>query len=407
MSTKHQLTLKVLPRYLKASRKEKGKILDEYCANTGYNRKYAIWKLNIYQMQDRETPGRRVRRGQRKYGLEFQKALETIWKACDKICSVRLHPFLPEMISVLKRFGEIRISAETEAKFLMVSRATIDRLLQDARKREGQRLRGTTKPGTILKHEIPLRTGNWEETIPGYGEIDLVVHCGDSTAGHFANTLNYTDITTAWSEREAVLGRAQPKVHKALDNTSRRLPFPLHGIDSDNDSAFINDQILRYCRREKIVFTRSRPYKKNDNAHVEQKNWTTVRKIFGHVRIDTERQVNLMNSLYLGPLTDYKNFFQPVQKCVEKKRVGSRKVKKYDKARTPYQRVLESEDVSEEIKEKLRKRYMTLNPIKLRNEIERELEKIFSPVMKRYQMSEMEEEAQEAVMGVCLRYGSW
>ena len=401
MNTKHQLTLKALPRYLKASRKEKGKILDEYCANTGYNRKYAIWKLNIYQMDDKETPKKRVRRRHRKYGLEVQKALEMIWKACDKICSVRLHPFLPEMISVLKRFGEIRISAETEAKLLMVSRATIDRLLQDARKREGQRLRGTTKPGTLLKHEIPLRTGAWEETSPGYGEIDLVVHCGDSTAGHFANTLNYTDIATAWSEREAVLGRAQPKVHKALQNISQRLPFLLRGIDSDNDSSFINDQILRYCRREKIVFTRSRPYKKNDNAHVEQKNWTTVRKIFGYVRIDTERQVDLMNSLYLGPLRDYTNFFQPVQKCMEKKRVGARKVKRYDKAKTPYQRVLESEEVSKEIKEKLRKHYVTLNPIKLRNEIEKGLERIFSSVMKKYQISEMEEaEAQEAVMRV-------
>lgn len=402
MNTKHELTLKVLPRYLKAGRVEKGKILNEYCSNTDYNRKYAIWKLHTYQIQDKESAKKRVRRRERKYGLEVKKALEFIWEACDRICSVRLHPFLPEVLSVLKRFGEIHLSADTEAKLLMVSRATIDRLLQDARKREGLRLRGTTKPGKLLKNEIPIRTGEWEEKRPGYGEIDLVVHCGDSAAGHFAYTLNYTDIATAWSEREAVLGRAQPKVHEGLCNIKQRLPFSLRGIDSDNDSSFINDQVLRYCRREKIVFTRSRPYKKNDNAHVEQKNWTTVRKIFGYVRIDTQRQVDLMNSLYYGPLRDYTNFFQPVLKCLEKKKVGSRRVKKYDPARTPYQRVLESEDVSEEIKEKLRQKYIRLNPIVLRKEIQRGLERIFSSVMKKYQISEMERtEAQEAIMRVC------
>jgi hypothetical protein len=388
MNTKHQLTLKVLPRYLKASRKEKSKILDEYCANTSYNRKYAIWKLSLYQMHEKDRPKNKVRRRDRKYGLDVQKALEKIWKVCDRICSARLHPFIPEMISVLKRFGEIHLVGETEAKLLMVSRATIDRLLREARKREGLRLRGTTKPGTLLKHEIPLRTGRWEESAPGFGEIDLVVHCGETTAGHYAHTLNYTDIATAWSEREAVLGRAQPKVHEALKEIARRLPFPLRGIDSDNDSSFINDQILRYCRREKIVFTRSRPYKKNDNAHVEQKNWTTVRKIIGYVRLDSQRQVDMMNELYSGALRDYTNFFQPVQKLLDKKRVGARKVKKHDRARTPYQRVLEAEEVSEEIKEELKKHYMSLNPVELRREIERGLERIFTSVEKRYRRYE-------------------
>jgi len=386
MSTKHQLTLKILSRYLKASRKEKTRILDEFCANTGYNRKYAITKLGLYQMEERERP--RKRRRERTYGLDVQKALEKIWKTCDRICSVRLHPFIPEMVSVLKRFKEIHLTAETEAKLYMISRATIDRLLRDARKREGIRLRGTTKPGTLLKHEIPIRTGVWKETSPGFGEIDLVVHCGDSMAGHFAHTLNYTDISTTWSEREAVLGRAQPRVHQALLNISDRLPFSLSGIDSDNDSSFINDQILRYCRKRKIVFTRSRPYKKNDNAHVEQKNWTTVRKIFGYVRIDTQRQVDTMNHLYYGSLRDYTNYFQPVQKLLEKKRVGSRVVKKYDTAKTPYQRVLESKEVSEDVKEKLRTYYMNLNPVALRKEVEKGLEKLFSSVEKRYRTYE-------------------
>jgi hypothetical protein len=388
MITKHQLTLKVLPRYLRAIKKEKTRILDEYCANTGYNRKYAIWKLSDYQLNEKDRPKKVLRA--RKYGLDVQRALEEIWRVCDRICSARLHPYLPEIISVLERCGEIRLSPQTEAKLLIVSRATIDRLLKDARKKEGLKLRGTTKPGTLLKHKIPIRIGAWREADPGFGEIDLVAHCGETTAGEYANTLNYIDIETTWSEREAVLGKAQNRVFNALQNISQRLPFPLKGIDSDNDGSFINGQMLRYCQREKIVFTRSRPYKKNDNAHVEQKNWTTVRKIFGYIRIEAQRQVDMMNELYRGPLRDYTNFFQPSQKCIEKKRVGARKVKNYDKARTPYQRVLESEKVSDEIKNKLRQYYQELNPVSLRKEIESGLEKIFNLSQKRSQTHEMQ-----------------
>jgi hypothetical protein len=218
---------------------------------------------------------------------------------------------------------------------------------------------------------IPLRTGPWEETKPGYAEIDLVAHCGDSAAGEFAFTLDFTDIATGWVERRAVLGRPQERTHAALKDVKAELPFPLLGIDSDNDSTFINHQLWRWCEDEKIAFTRSRPYKKNDNAHVEQKNWTCVRKIFGYVRIDDPREAKLMNELYRGPLRFYTNFFKPVMKCVLKKRVGSRVVKKYDRPRTPYQRVLECPEVSEKTKKGLCALYDTLNPVALRREIDK------------------------------------
>lgn len=373
--TKHELTIKVLERYLEADKGGKTRILDEFCALTGYNRKYAISKLRDYQLNEKD-PTRKLTRI-KKYGLDVQRALIKIWKICDCICSTRLHPYLPEIIAVLKRHGEIRLSGPTEAKLHMISRATIDRILREARKRESSKLRGTTRPGSLLKREIPLRIGPWREAAAGYGEIDLVAHCGETTAGQYVNTLNYTDIATTWSEREAVLGKAQERVFNALRNISGRLPFPLRGIDSDNDSVFINNQMLRYCQREKIVFTRSRPYKKNDNAHVEQKNWTTVRKIFGYIRMELEQQVALMNKLYRGQLRDYTNFFQPSQKCQGKKRIGAKKVKEYDQAKTPYQRVLESKEVSQEIKEKLKAHYRKLNPVKLRREIETSLSKIY------------------------------
>jgi hypothetical protein len=375
MITKHELTQKVLERYLKASRKEKTRILDEYCATAGYNRKYAIWKLSDYQLHERDRPKKVIRA--RKYGLDVQQALIKIWKICDCICSTRLRPYLPEIVSVLKRHGEIHLSAQTEAKLLVVSRATIDRMLREARRNDGSKIRGTTRPGSLLKREIPLRIGAWREASAGFGEIDLVAHCGETTAGQYVNTLNYTDIETTWSEREAVLGKAQGRVFKALQNISNRLPFPLRGIDSDNDSVFINAHMVKYCHREQIVFTRSRPYKKNDNAHVEQKNWTTVRKIFGYIRMELQQQAGMMNELYRGPLRDYTNFFQPTQKCQEKKRVGARKVKKYDTAKTPYKRVLESKDVSQEVKEKLKNYYKNLNPVNLRKEIEKSLNKIY------------------------------
>lgn len=380
MHSRHELTVSVLPRYLKATKEEKGRMLDEYCANTGYKRKYAIDKLKAYQRTDNlssKVPGKHKKKRRKIYDAAVRAALVPLWEASDRLSSKLFHPYLPEIMRVMQQHHEIILEKEIEEKLLRMSHGTCAALLDEIRERHIKKIHGTTRPGTLLKSQIPLRVGHWEETKPGYAEIDLVAHCGESAAGEFAFTLDFTDIFTAWIERRSVLGRPQERTHAALKDIKAKLPFSLLGIDSDNDSAFINHQLWRWCNEEQIAFTRSRPYKKNDNAHIEQKNWTCVRKIFGYIRIETKQQVKLMNELYCGPLGLYTNFFKPVMKCIEKKRIGSRVVKRYDQPRTPYVRVLECEEVSEKTKKELRELYATLNPVQLRREIDTALEKIF------------------------------
>lgn len=379
MHTKHELTLVVLPRYLKANKGEKTKMLDEYCANTGYERKYAIAKLKEYQMTPNLTfkiPGKHKRRRQRIYDMAVEVALHFIWDTYDRICAERLHPNIKDIVEKLVSCKELKIDSFTEAKLFSMSLATMKRLLKDIRERQYKKIHGTTKPGSLAKSEIPLRVGYWNETKPGFAEMDLVAHCGDYAGGDFANTLNTTDIHTGWFEAQAVLGKSQERTFKALKDIRRRMPFKLLGIDSDNGTEFINWQMIKYCKDENIVFTRSRPYKKNDNAHIEQKNWTCVRKIFGYLRIGERKQIDLMNELFSGPLRLYINFFLPSCKCVERKRIGSKIVKKYDKARTPHQRILESKDVPEKTKKQLNEIYKNLNPVALKKEIDRILLKI-------------------------------
>lgn len=380
MHSRHELTTSVLSRYLETDKAGKGRILDEYCANTGYERKYAISKLRAYQMTDNleyRVPGEHQRKRKKIYDAEVRAALVPLWETADRISSKLLHPYLPELVRVLTAHNEIDLLPHIEKKLLAMSHGTLSGLLAQIQESRMKKMHGTTKPGTLLKSQIPLRVGPWDEKIPGYAEIDLVAHCGESAAGEFVFTLDFTDIATGWIERRAVLGRPQDRVFAGLTDIRADLPFPLRGIDSDNDGAFINHHLWRYCQTEHIDFTRSRPYKKNDNAHIEQKNWTCVRKIFGYIRIDTPRQVKMMNELYRGPLRYYTNFFKPVMKCVEKKRVGSKIVKRYDRPRTPYARVLECAEVSEETKKELRAQYTALNPVRLRHEIDAALRKIY------------------------------
>lgn len=355
--------------------------MNEYCENTGYGRKYAIVKLRTYQKTpgiQEKKPGTHRRHRAKIYDMAVEDALHTIWDAYDNICGERLHPNLEEKVDKLVSCHELVVQKIVEVKLRRVSLGTLKILLKRIRVRETNRVGGTTKPGTLLKTEIPLRVGHWDEAVPGFLEIDTVAHCGDSGAGMFAHTLNCTDIATGWFEAEAVLGKAQERVYAGLLRVRERLPFPLVGIDSDNGYEFINWELYRWCEKEKIVFTRSRPYKKNDNAHIEQKNWTCVRKVVGYMRIETERQIDLMNELYRGPLRDYINFFLPSVKCVKRKRIGSRIVKKYDKAKTPYERTLLSKQMPKETKIRLRKRYEELNPVALRGEIAMLKKKIFS-----------------------------
>jgi hypothetical protein len=366
---------KVKPRYLKASVGEKSVMLDEYCANTKLNRKYVIWCLSakVSLSQKIET----IRKNRKPtYGNNETYYLKKIWEILDYPCGGRLKPMLSEMVIVLKRCKELIVPNEVATKFQRIAASTIDAKLARYRAMIRRRFNSTTKPGSLLKSHIPIRTSSWEEARPGYCELDTVAHCGDSASGEFVNSLTLTDILTGWTETEAMIGKAEYRIKEALDMAKHRLPFTLNAIDPDNGSEFINWQLYRYCGQHHIEFTRGRPYKKNDNAHVEQKNWTHVRKVFGYERRESKEEVSIMNDLNRNELRQYKNFFQPTIKLIDKKRVGTHqeKIKRiYDIPKTPYQRVLNCPDIPQEKKDEIMKLYNTLNPVALRRSIQQKL----------------------------------
>ena len=312
-------------RYFLASRQEKGKILDEFTKVTGCHRKAAI---RLFRRDNQ--PGIKRKRGRpKRYGTAVAGVLRLIWEATDRLCSKRLHPFLPEMVRVLRRHGESTITAEIEAQFCQISPSTIDRLLQPYRRLGGRRPFTTTKPGSLLKSSIPIRTfTEWQEDRPGFLEVDLVSHCGESTEGFYLTTLCAVDIATGWSECLGVWGKGQERVGGAIHRIRLRLPFPLLGLDSDNGSEFINQYLYNYCRREGITFTRSRSYKKNDSCYVEQKNWSVVRRLIGYDRYNSKAALEALNRIYYLTCL-YVNFFQPVMKLVEKTRHGAKVHKVY------------------------------------------------------------------------------
>ena len=293
--SKRELWETIQPRYLKASKAEKQKILDEFIAATGYHRKYAIRILRHgYPRGQYKKKGKiPVYRG------EVVQALEVIWEIYGRICSKRLHPFLPEGIRILERHHELNLSPETKRLLLNISRSTIDRCLKPVRFKGKLHGLSTTKPGTLLKKAIAVRTfADWNENKPGFMEIDLVAHCGNTVEGQFLNTLTCTDVCTGWTEPIALHRRSQQTVRDALHAMRPELPFALLGIDSDNGSEFINDLAYGYCLEDHITFTRSRPYKKNDQAYVEQKNWSVVRHTVGYDRLETDEEFELLISVY-------------------------------------------------------------------------------------------------------------
>lgn len=364
--SKRELLATLRPRYSSSSKAEKQRILDELVATLGYHRKYAIQLLG--QKSPRRPTAKRVR--SRKYTIEVVVVLEKLWRVANCIAARRLIPSLQDLVEALERHGEMTLEPKTRKLLLGISVATADRLLQRARQAD-LRCHGkaTTKPGTLLKQSIPVRTfADWDDAKAGFVEVDLVAHCGESTRGEYLNSLNTIDVATRWTESVAIVNRSQTKVSEAVVLVRGRLPFPLLGIDSDNGAEFINANLKRYCEQNKITFTRSRPYKKNDQAYVEQKNWTGVRQFVGYSRYEGQAACDLLNQLY-KPLRAYINYFQPVMVLIEKERNGAKVKKKYDKAKTPYQRVLESPDVSEQVKARLREEYLTLNPAALLREI--------------------------------------
>lgn len=361
---------RVHPRYLQANKADKGRILDEFIATTGYHRKHAIRLLK----HGLPAKGRERRGRQRTYSGEAVRHLVAIWEVTGRICGKRLQPFLPTLVAALERHDEVCLDGETRAQLLRMSASTIDRKVAPFRHGRG---RTTTKPGTLLREGIPIRTfAEWDNAVPGFMEIDLVAHCGDSVDGQFIQTLTAVDIRTGWTECLPLAHRSQANVSAAITCLRERLPFQLLGIDSDNDSAFINDTLNRYCRTERITFTRSRPYRKNDQAHVEQKNWSVVRRTIGYQRYESAAALALLTAIY-ADLRLYVNYFQPVMLLTHKERRGSKIHKKYDLAKTPCQRAVASRQVSPPVKLQLQRTFLELNPVTLKARIDDSLKKLW------------------------------
>ena len=360
-------------RYIHGDRKEKSRILDEAERVTNLHRKALIRALRA---QPRGTPRGKVGRP-RRYSLEAAAALKTLWEASDRVCAKRLQPFIPELMEVLERHGELVLETEIKEQLCAMSAATIDRLLRPHRQGSLRRPFSTTKPGTLLKAAIPIRTfAEWNEDRPGFLEIDLVAHCGETTEGQYLNTLCAVDIATGWVSCRAVLGKGQQRVGGAIHHIGQNLPFPLLGLDSDNGSEFINHHLFAYCQQKSITFTRSRPYKKNDNAHVEQKNWSVVRRLVGYDRYQSQKALAQLNRFYVL-VERYVNFFQPVMQLQEKHRQGAQVRKVYDSPRTPYRRLLEQNVLSQERRHHLEQQYRQLNPVKLLGDINKELDRLW------------------------------
>ena len=371
----------VYRRYRKASKESKARILDELCQVCGYNRKYAIWKLN--RLRDKEkakTPGKRRRR--RKYGHEVLLIVEEVWKKSGYPWSVRLKEILRLWLPWIKK--HYQVTAEVEEKLLEISPSTMDRHLKPLKNKLKRRIYGRTKPGTLLRHKIPVKTDHWDVEQPGYLEADLVSHSGESGYGEFMHSLNFTDIFSQWVETQAVMGKGREGILEAFGKISRRLPFRILGIDSDNGSEFINHHLWNYCEERGIQFTRSRPYKKDDNAHIEQKNWTHVRKLMGWDRYDSPQALVAMNDLYEKELPLYMNLFQPSVKLLKTERKGSRKNRLYSRPLTPLDRLLASEHIDQSQKEELIALREKLDPFELAETVDQKLQQIWKKAHYRY-----------------------
>lgn len=363
----------ILVRYRAARRVVKGQILGEFCHVTGYNRKYALRLLNgpAQEISARKPPRRRST-----YGVKVISALAAIWEAAGYPWSVRLKALLPLWLPwARKRLG---LLAGTERQLLAISARQMDRRLKERKSRIKKRLYGRTRPGSLLKHHIPVRTEHWAVRRPGFAEVDLVSHSGSCAQGEFINSLNLTDIHTTWVESRAVMGKGRDRVRCALQDIEANLPFTLRGIDSDNGSEFINEHLYRYCQNRKIQFTRGRPYKKDDNAHIEQKNWTHVRKLLGYVRYDSAAAQDPINHLYRGELRLLQNLFLPSVKLVAKKRVGSKLRRQYDRPQTPLDRVMACRQADPVALAKLKALRDQSDPFELSSCIDRQLERIYA-----------------------------
>jgi hypothetical protein len=361
------------PRYRLASRRDKTQLLDEFCRVTKRDRKVAIRLL-------RHPPKRARRRAGRpqKYPNLLRPALEQVWEASDYLCSKRLAPFLPELLETLERHDEMTLSAQHRTALLRISPATIDRLLAPVRRQYRRHGIATTSPSlAALRAQVPLRTfGEWSNVAPGHLQADLLAHCGESGHDFFLTSLLAIDVASGWTELQAVWGKGHHRVGAAMQTVRQALPMPLLSLHTDNGSEFLNHILVPWCREKRIGFTRGRPYRKNDQAYVEQRNGSVLRRYIGYERYSTRPAFAALKAVH-EVLRLYVNFFQPIRKLVSKERHGARVVKRYDRAQTPYRRLLASGVLTPERSTALAALHQRLNPLRLRGELQTRLDALW------------------------------
>jgi hypothetical protein len=372
---REELFRSVKPRYLRSSPTEKQKILDEFCATTRYHRKHAIRILRAgYERATAPQRHRPIR-----YPADIMALIVRVWELLSYPCGVRLQPVLRSTVEAMVRAGAIRTVSEFDLGALTtISARTLDRRLR--RERQMLRLgrgRSTTRHGSLLKSSVPIRLTNWNTREIGFMEMDTVAHCGEVLAGEFIYSLDMVEIASGWSEQAAVMGKGERGIIKAIESVKHGLPFTLKGLDSDTGSEFVNWHMVKWCKGQGLFFTRSRPYYKNDNAYVEQKNYTHIRKWLGYGRYDTPEQLQQINDLYRGELRLWNNFFRPVMKIKSKEKINNSLCRKrYDEAKTPHQRLMLSNQIPLEEKQRLQRLYESLNPVKLKAAIEAKLKRL-------------------------------
>jgi len=365
LKTKKTVVSKLAKEYRKATKKQKRLLLNDLIRLAGYNRSYAA---RVLRKPRKGIKGRQTRRRASKY-LSVLPKLKQLWIISNFASGQRFVPMIPTYLGSLKRHGEIKASRDEKELLLKVSSATVDRLFKAERDKLSLKGRSGTKPGTLLKHQIPIKTwADWDNAKPGFLEVDTVHHGGSSAAGEYIHTLDTTDVATGWNECRALMGRSERYTLKALNEIKNRLPFLLLGIDFDSGGEFVNYHLIRYCKRNKITYTRAREGYKNDQGYIEQQNYSVVRRFAGYKRLDTEDQLKILNLMY-EKLSDYQNFFQSVMRLKEKIRNGAHVTKRYSKAQSAYQRVLASPDIQDAVKENLKERFLKLNPKSLLREI--------------------------------------
>jgi hypothetical protein len=374
MHSRDQYVTELRLEYIGADRQTKTKLLDEAEKRTRLARKYLIAKL-----RPEAGPPKNGRKHRRTiYGAPVKNALAQLWPIFDYPCGQRFAPILRIEVDRLRAFGELQIKEAVSDKLKKISAKTIDRLLAGERQRLHLSRYRNPAVHPLLYQQIPVKVSNdWDRDQIGNLQLDFVLHCGQSSAGHFAATLSAVDIASGWWEARAMLGRSQQGTQAALEQMRCTLPFPMREIHPDNDGCLVNDLVYRWCRKRHIDMSRSRPLQKNDNAWVEQHNWTHVRKMVGYRRFDTQIQVELLNALY-EQLMLYKNFFQPTTKLAQKRRVNGKVHRTYETPKTPYQRLLESDQLTSAARKKLEQTYSSLNPAELKRHIDQLRSRLFA-----------------------------